>query len=233
MKPYDLTAPIPGVPVPMEPIPVVASEEPLICISEQYADVFLFEPWYYRTGISGAIPRVYVRRSVLHRLLEVAQALPTGYKLKIFDAWRPAAVQASLFWNYYHTLEATHPDWDHEQLMQATRCFVSFPSEDPLQPFVHATGGAVDLTIVDGRGNALDMGTDFDDFTEAAHTAAFETTGDPAVRDNRRILYNLMIAAGFTSYPYEWWHYDFGDRFWAEATGQAPIYHGIYTEPTL
>ena len=232
LKPYDPTTPIPLTPAKADPIPVVTQEEPLICISDTLADVFLFEPQYHLMGIEGAIPRVYVRQTVRNMLLEAARALPTGYKLTILDAWRPAAVQRSLFWDYYRTLEAQHPQWDREQLLSAARCFVSYPSEDPMQPFVHATGGAVDLTIVDPNGKNLDMGTRFDDFTDAAHTAAFEGSDNTTVRDNRRLLYNLMTAAGFTNYSYEWWHYDFGDRFWAEITGQSPIYHGIYTEPT-
>lgn len=233
MKPFDIHKPIPESPATWdEPIAVVTQEEPLICISETLADVMIFEPRYYMQGIHGATPRVYVRKSVCNMLLEVARALPAGYKLKIYDAWRPAAVQKGLFWDYYRTLAEQNPQWDHEQVLSAARCFVSYPSEDPIQPYVHATGGAVDLTIVDSEGRELDMGTGFDDFTEDAYTVAFETAGDPKVRDNRRLLYNLMIAAGFTNYAYEWWHFDFGDRFWAEITGQSPIYHGIYTEPT-
>ena len=110
--------------------------------------------------------------------------------------------------------------------------FVSYPSEDPDCPFVHSTGGAVDLTIVDPEGRELDMGTGFDDFSDAANTAYFEKNGSQEIRDNRRLLYNVMLAAGFTNYPSEWWHYDFGDRFWAAIKNTDSIYQGIYTEPT-
>ncbi len=37
---------------------------------------------------------------------------------------------------------------------------------------------------------------------------------DEQVRENRRLLYYAMIDAGFTNLPSEWWHYDYGDRFW-------------------
>jgi D-alanyl-D-alanine dipeptidase len=44
----------------------------------------------------------------------------------------------------------------------------------------------------------------------------------------RRALLEAMTGAGFVNYPYEWWHYSFGDRYWAYVTGaQEAIYGGI------
>lgn len=232
LNPYDQTAPIPSLVLPQaDDIRLVSQEEALVCISDTLRDVMLFEPRYYINGIPGAIPRMYVRETVRDMLQAAADALPAGYKLKVFDAWRPAVVQASLFWQYFGLLSADHPELSRDELMKMARYFVSFPSENPTQPFVHATGGAVDLTIVDENGTELDMGTDFDDFTEAAYTAAFESSGSTTVRDHRRLLYNVMRSAGFTNYPYEWWHFDYGDRFWAALCQKDSIYTGIYTEP--
>lgn len=60
------------------------------------------------------------------------------------------------------------------------------------------------------------MGTLFDDFTNRAWSNHFESYEDcEDVKKNRRILYNVMIMAGFTNLPSEWWHYDYGDKFWA------------------
>lgn len=44
---------------------------------------------------------------------------------------------------------------------------------------------------------------------------------------NRRILYNVTIAAGFTNLPSEWWHYDYGDKFWAYFKRCKAKYKGI------
>ena len=234
LKSFDGTAPIPCAPMPQaDAVKLCPAEEPLVCISNKMQDVLLFEPRYYLAGIPGAIDRVYVRRTVQDRLLAAAKLLPDGYKLKIFDAWRPAAVQKALFYDYYDRLkrEERNAGLSEAELMALTRCFVSYPSKDPCQPFVHATGGAVDLTIVDAAGRELNMGTDFDDFTDEAHTACFERSGDTAVRDNRRLLHNIMLAAGFTNFPSEWWHYDYGDQFWAAQKQCSAIYTGIYSEP--
>jgi D-alanyl-D-alanine dipeptidase len=81
------------------------------------------------------------------------------------------------------------------------------------------------------------MGTSFDAFSDATWTDYFEpgrghdtATGDTAnitARKNRRMLYNVMTAAGFTNLPSEWWHYDYGDNMWAQLTGGKPFYAGI------
>ena len=114
--------------------------------------------------------------------------------------------------------------------LQIISRYVSYPENNVLLPPVHTTGGAVDLTLIDSDGNELDMGTEFDSFSEAASTAYYEQVGtDTKIRDNRRMLYNAMTGAGFTNLPSEWWHYDFGDRFWAYYNRKPAIYKGVFT----
>ncbi len=85
----------------------------------------------------------------------------------------------------------------------------------------------------------LAMGTDFDEFSERARTRFYEErwkAGDQTISEehlcakNRRILYNAMIKAGFTNYPDEWWHFDYGNQFWGKITGCNAIYGP--TEPS-
>ena len=62
----------------------------------------------------------------------------------------------------------------------------------------------VDLTLIDlGSGKELEMGTPFDTFSPAAHTA--NATGEAAA--NRQRLKAAMEREGFTNYDQEWWHY--------------------------
>lgn len=86
----------------------------------------------------------------------------------------------------------------------------------------------VDLTLCNENGEYLDMGTKFDEFGGRAWTNHFEEIEhDDKVRDNRRLLYNTMIEAGFTNLPSEWWHYDYGDKFWAYFTENKALYEGV------
>jgi D-alanyl-D-alanine dipeptidase len=72
------------------------------------------------------------------------------------------------------------------------------------------------------------MGTRFDDFRETANTAYYEKPGlNEEIRNNRRLLYHTMLKAGFSNLPTEWWHYDYGTKFWAHFTGNTALYEGI------
>jgi D-alanyl-D-alanine dipeptidase len=96
------------------------------------------------------------------------------------------------------------------------------------------TGGAVDLTLCDPDGVELDMGTAVDATPEASHNAcntAADNIPDEA-RHNRRILVSALRSAGMVNYPTEWWHWSYGDRYWALMTGAASTrYSPVNFEP--
>ena len=113
--------------------------------------------------------------------IKAARAM--GYKLRIFDAFRPSEAQWIL-WN--HT-----PDPD----------FLA----DPRRGSPHSRGVAVDLTLLGADGAPIDMGTDFDAFTPLSHHG---NTGVPKeAQRNRLLLLGLMTQAGWNFYRNEWWHY--------------------------
>ena len=91
---------------------------------------------------------------------------------------------------------------------------------------LHNYGLAVDLTIIDEKGEPLPMGTPFDFFGDAAHTTNEEALLDSGritrpEFENRRLLRRLMKQAGFRSIPYEWWHFNACTR--AEARQNYPV----------
>ena len=76
------------------------------------------------------------------------------------------------------------------------------------------------------------MGCEFDEFSDRAWTTYYEDgeAGEGAndtARDNRRMLYSVMTEVGFTNFPAEWWHFDYGDEKWGLFTDNAPIYGGV------
>lgn len=192
----------------------------------------LCDSQYYAQGIDGALKDCYARETVASKLLDAQKHLPDGLRFKIYDAYRPIEVQQRL-WNYYRNcIKIKEPGLTEEELDRKTGFFVSKPSFDADNPSLHNTGGAVDLTIVTKDGYALNMGTLFDDFTDRAWTNHFEDNYEKAehnteVRDNRRLLYDVMTRVGFTNLPSEWWHYDYGTKFWAYFTENRAIYKGI------
>ena len=208
-------------------------------VDEEFVDIYEYsngeiqvDMQYYKMNIKGAINKAYVRKTVGDMLLIAQEFLPEGYHLKIWDAWRPYEVQKSLYKNYYKSLkkDKKNKGLSRRELHQLASKFVSYPDKKKNPSFVHSSGGAVDLTITDKNGNELDMGTDFDDFSEKAYFSwannSFEATTEQ--KQNRWLLFNVMKIAGFTHYPYEWWHYDYGDIFYGSTTGKKVKYGSVF-----
>jgi D-alanyl-D-alanine dipeptidase len=105
-----------------------------------------------------------------------------GYRIIVFDAWRPEYAQVKL-------LEACD---DGKYVSKRSR---------------HITGRVIDMSLADSAGTYLDMGTDYDDFSEKAHSDDSLVT--PEQRKNRQLLREVMLAHGFITYPYEWWDFEF------------------------
>ena len=224
-----LLKPIPHREMPLHACGYRACEEALVDLSTYIEGPLQIEMAYYRRRIKGAVPFCLMREGAARRLQRALRVLPKGYGFLIFDAWRPVSVQQALFDDYY--IQITNSTEGRQlsasERIQRVRAFVSLPSFDPLHPCVHNTGGAVDLTLVGPNGRVLNMGTPFDDFSCAAHTDSFEGSGSTTIRDNRRLLYACMTAAGFTNLPSEWWHFDFGTAFWSYYTQKPAKYKGI------
>jgi D-alanyl-D-alanine dipeptidase len=97
----------------------------------------------------------------------------------------------------------------------------------PVDVAPHVAGAAVDLTLVDACGDELDLGTAIDATPEQSDgrcwTAADGIGAD--ARAHRGLLAEVLGAQGLVNYPTEWWHWSFGDRYWALVTGAR---HGLY-----
>jgi len=213
-----------------EPMNATFINEPIVSLSSLQNFGIRFEPKYYLQNIPGATKNIYARKKLMRLLLKAEKSLPDGYHLKIYDAYRPIKVQQYL-WDKYRNKILENPinaDKTSEEIDELTSHFVSKPSYDINCPSVHNTGGAVDLTIVDDNDNELDMGTEFDDFTDKAWTDYYEHNNiDENIRNNRRLLYTVMKNTGFTNLPSEWWHYDYGTKFWAHYNRQPMKYLGV------
>jgi D-alanyl-D-alanine dipeptidase len=187
-------------------------------------------PYYER--IPGSRSEFYVRESVARMLYDINGTLQkSGLELMLFDAWRSQVTQAycrDVWFKEY--LRNTELGWTEEQINTEVGLYwaagpLSDAAVDPLSPPPHATGGAVDLSIAFVQGDPLWMGTIFDDVSEAAYTDYLESHV-PQDRSftyleglqNRRLLYWLMLNAGFEANPNEWWHYSWGDQLWAKIT---------------
>jgi D-alanyl-D-alanine dipeptidase len=129
--------------------------------------------------------RCLLRPGVAARLARVQQRLAEArLGLVVWDCYRPLSIQQRM--------------WDYVQDPR----YVA----DPKQGSKHNRGAAVDVSLVELLGGELDMGGEFDDFSERSHRDFKELT-DLELR-HRRILENAMGLEGFVPLPTEWWHFD-------------------------
>ncbi|MDN4071848.1 M15 family metallopeptidase [Fictibacillus terranigra] len=206
----------------------MASQDALLSLSNLSPRIDVY-PYYYHMTLPGAENDCFLRKGTVEKLIKAANYLPQNLKLVIFDGWRSYETQFAIYEAIKAHLETRN--LTKEKMQEEISKYVAIPTRDLNKPAPHLTGGAVDLTIADENG-WLDMGTDFDDFTEKAQLEWYEkkhqlTRQEEAIRDNRRLLRKVMEGAGFVSNSEEWWHYDYGNRRWANATGNSIIYFGI------
>jgi zinc D-Ala-D-Ala dipeptidase len=132
-----------------------------------------------------ASSNLLLRKVALDALCKAQEeCMGLGFQLKIFDAYRPLSVQ-KILWSIV-------PD----------ERYVA----DPAKGSRHNRGCAVDVTLCTADGQEVPMGTDYDEFTEAA-SAAYQHP-NPTIVQNRNVLQRIMSNAGFVVLPTEWWHFD-------------------------
>ncbi len=203
-------------------------DDPLVPVADLGPRV-VEDPRYFALGLPGALPGCWVRRGLADRLVRAAASLPDGVVLRVWDGWRSIETQAALFAAYVADLALQYPDLSRPELEQVARPYVTPPDPGHHAPPPHLTGGAVDLTLATAGGMELDLGTGFDAFVPEAGAAALEGIDMPA-RAHRRLLFHALAAQGLTAYVEEWWHFDFGNQFWAAVTG-APARYGPADPP--
>lgn len=128
----------------------------------------------------------YLRKSTAEALVKANEAFKQlGYRIKLFDCYRPLSVQKKM----WKILPGTH--------------YVANPAKGSK----HNRGAAVDLTLVDAEGKELNMGTPFDFFGKEAHHTY--TQHSKEVLENRKLLKETLDKYNFKSIYSEWWHYEY------------------------
>ena len=130
-----------------------------------------------------------------------------GYRLKVFDAYRPAcAVKHFVLWGiedlHLRMKPYFYPDIEKQELFK--QGYIASQSS-------HSRGSAVDLTLLDMRtGREVDMGSPFDLFSEVSHPDSRAVTQKQY--DNRMFLQRAMTRNGFKPIDCEWWHFSLRDE---------------------
>jgi zinc D-Ala-D-Ala dipeptidase len=220
---------------PYQRITIAESHEPLVEIPAEFPR---FDPHPYASlgAPYGGKSPFFLRSGVIDRLQGAQRILtrqqPT-WQIQIFDAYRPVSVQQFMV---DHSLREVLRDrgWDEGKITTAQRDsalqqvhqFWAKPNFDPLTPPPHSTGAALDVTLVDGQGQAIDMGGDLDEMTLRSYPDHYVGLPDPeaeAFDSHRQLLNFCMHQAGFERHYHEWWHFSWGDQLWAWLKGRREL----------
>jgi zinc D-Ala-D-Ala dipeptidase len=202
--------PVPKLPPPVRPVALFEPTEGLVPV-EPISGRLKVAPHYYRMGLQHAEDSVFLRSSVARQLVAAATSLPSGFELWVKDGWRSTDLQRAVHDHFRESLRGTDIDPGKYAFDLGSSAERDYPTVDP----PHCTGGAVDLTLAGPDGIELWLGTTYDEPSEQSRTCALEEAGtNYEAMLGRRLLFHTMIAAGFSNYPQEWWHYDFGNPFW-------------------
>lgn len=197
-------------------VPVVDDGSPLVDLRD-LTDLSVDER---QADAAGAWARL--RTPVAEKVLEAQAALPDDVRLLVIEGYRPASLQDRYFSEHLIEVARDEPGWPAERVVAEASKHIS-----PLAVAPHPAGAAIDLTLaVDGV--ELDLGTRVNatprESDDACFTAAANISAD--ARHWRDVLSAAMVSAGLVNYPPEWWHWSFGDRYWAVVTG-AP--HALFS----
>ncbi len=164
-------------------------------------------------------PCALLTREAARALKNVSgEMLVQGYRLKIFDAYRPAcAVKHFVLWGIedqdIRMKSYFYPQLEKQELF--AKGYIAKQSS-------HSRGSAVDLTLLDMKtGKELDMGSPFDLFSQESHPDYRGVTQEQY--ENRMLLQRAMVRSGFQPIDCEWWHFSLRDEPYPDTYFNFPV----------
>jgi zinc D-Ala-D-Ala dipeptidase len=230
---------------PYRQVPIQECGEPLVPIPLELFAIETPHP-YIKCGADYAGKSPYfLRQGVLDHLIQAQdrlQQLRPGWRIQIFDAYRPVEVQQYMVdYTFRQTAADRHLDLDQlspaetAQIFEDVYTIWAIPSSDLATPPPHSTGAAIDLTLVDQNNQMVDMGSPIDEMSDRSLPEYFANDPDTSSQKyhhHRQLLDQIMSEVGLIRHPSEWWHFSIGDQLWAWLKNQSdpqqtiPAYYG-------
>ena len=212
---------------PYQQIAIIECGDPLVPIPLELFAVESPHPYQQLGACYKERSPYYLRQSVLDRLIAAQSLLQRRHplwRIQIFDAYRPVEVQQFMVEYAFSQvvedrgLNFQLEDAQQQAIWEQVYQFWAPPSLNPATPPPHSTGAAVDVTLVNATGQAIDMGGEIDEISARSHPDYFAGATLPVEQQYhalRQLLGDVMFQAGFRRHPNEWWHFSLGDQMWA------------------
>jgi len=161
-----------------------------------------------------------IRMTVYEKLLTAQEHLPDRFRFCLYEGYRSLTLQSQLFDQRFQIIQQQYPDWTHDDVFQESVKLVCpvLNLDGSLNMPPHTTGGAIDIYLVDQHGAILDMGIRAADWMQDLDGSLSQTISSAiseTARCHRAIMSQVLEDAGFVNYPGEYWHWSFGDKYWA------------------
>jgi len=179
-----------------------------------YREYIQKNPWYNS---------IYVRESLALKINQVTNSIPNDWLLIVRAGHRPFDVQKGLLDQVADNYMLENPEATVNQALTHARTYYSDP-EQKLPP--HTCGAAID---VDARNRTTNELIDFGCAVNTQESISFWVTKEltDLQSKNRITLLRAMLAAGFAPHPNEWWHFSYGDQYWADFYEQSASLFGL------
>lgn len=206
-------------------VPIIDNHELMVDLKKQSDIVY---------GPSPEIPNntdyTKLRKTVYEKLKQAQALLPQGLHFCLYEGYRSLQLQKTLFDARFAKVKAEHPGRSQQQLFNETTKLVSpvvnLDSSKNIPP--HATGGAVDVYLLNEKGEVVDMGIHPKDWMKDLNGSLSLTNSNVISKEAkkyRQIMSDALSHVGFVNYPTEYWHWSYGDRYWAYNKHKS---HAIY-----
>jgi D-alanyl-D-alanine dipeptidase len=173
----------------------------------------------------------WMRTAIYHKLRKADRMLPKGLHLCIYEAYRSLELQKQLFHNHYQQIRLDHSDWSPAQVFRETTRLVSpvinLNGSKNMPP--HASGAAIDIYLIDDEHHPVDMGIHPKDWMLDQDGKLSQTESkaiSKKAKQYRQIMARVLADQGLVNYPAEYWHWSYGDRYWALVKHQPYAFYG-------
>jgi len=172
-----------------------------------------------------------IRKTVYQKLKEAQAILPKGLRFCLYEGYRSLSLQKMLFDNRVSVVKELHPAWSWDKVFDEAMKMVSpIMNKDTSKNIPpHSTGAAVDLYLINDAGEAMEMGIhprDWKSDIDGSLSLTNSSSISAEARYYRGIMGIALEAVGFVNYPTEYWHWSYGDRYWAYQKGQPAAIYG-------
>lgn len=174
------------------------------------------------------IGKVLVRKTVAKKLCQAQKLLPKGVTFILHDAWRSQKVQQTIFQSFIDNSDKLFPGIPKERVLDEIKKYVH-PWQGKYASG-HLTGGAFDIRLVK-NGRRLPMKSSRLSYQENSKSSQLNLPLN--IRKNREMLASALRRVGFSNHPGEFWHWSYGDIYWAEREKQKIAIYGIVESQSI